>query len=128
KISKVDWVKGALLMIRRDVFEKLGGFDEKIFMYMEDMELCYRAHLAGYTISFYPDVDIRHKDQGSSNRTFAIVNIYKSLLYFYSKHKSKKEYDLLKALLLLKGYIAIMIGLLIGNKNLMERYQKAMQF
>jgi len=54
KISRVDWVKGGLFMIRKTIFESLHGFDEKIFMYTEDMELCYRAKLAGYHIYFIP--------------------------------------------------------------------------
>jgi len=125
KIEEVDWVKGGLLMIRKDVFEKLHGFDEKIFMYTEDMELCYRAHLAGYKIYFYPRVTILHAEHGSSNRTFAIVNIYKNLLYFYKKHRSKTEYTILRFLLRSKAMTAIGIGKLSHNAYLVNTYQQA---
>jgi len=126
-IQKVDWVKGGLLMIRKDDFEKIGGFDEKIFMYTEDMELCYRAHLAGMNVYFYPDVLVLHKDQGSSNKTFAIVNIYKNLLYFYKKHRSFLEYQLLKFILVVKAKSLVGVGNITNNSYLKETYSKALQ-
>jgi hypothetical protein len=126
KIEKVDWVKGALLMIRRDVFERLHGFDEKIFMYTEDMELCYRVHQAGLEIYFYPDVQVLHQDHGSTSKTFAIVNIYKNLLYFYKKHRSLQEYQLLKLLLQTKAKSLIAAGKMTNNQYLIETYEKAL--
>lgn len=128
KIQNVDWVSGAALMIRSDLFKILCGFDEKLFMYMEDMELCYRVIEKKYIICFYPGLEILHKERGSSNKEFAIVNIYKGLIYFYKKHKNKLQYILLKILLILKAGIAIFIGLLTNNKNLTNTYKKALQF
>lgn len=127
KIEEVDWVKGGLLMIRRDVFEQLKGFDEKIFMYTEDMELCYRAHLAGKKVYFYPNVMVLHKDHASTSKTFAIVNIYKNLLYFYKKHRSEFEFDLLKFLMQTKAILAIGIGKISGKTYLVETYEKALK-
>jgi GT2 family glycosyltransferase len=125
EIQPVDWVKGGLLMIRKEVFDKLHGFDEKIFMYIEDMELCYRAKQHGFTTYFYPDVQIAHKEHGSANRTFAIVHIYKGILYFYKKHRSGFEYACIKSLLLTKAILAIMIGSLLRKPYLVETYKKA---
>ena len=114
-------------MIRSEVFTRLGGFDEKIFMYTEDMELCYRAKLAGYAVYFYPDVKVFHADQGSSNRTFAIVNIYRNLLYFYQKHRSHKEYLYIKTLLRTKAFALIAAGRLTKNEYLTQTYEKALK-
>ena len=126
-ISRVDWVKGGLLMIRKDVFEKLKGFDEKIFMYTEDMELCYRAKLKGFQTFFYPFTYVLHAEHGSTNRTFAITNIYKNLLYFYKKHRSFPEYLILKTLLLSKAYLLILLGTITSSKYLKETYRKALE-
>lgn len=127
KIVEVDWVKGGLLMIRRDIFEKLKGFDEKIFMYTEDMELCYRAHMIGEKVYFYPDVRVLHKENASSNKTFAIVNIYKNLLYFYKKHRSRFEYLLLKFLLEAKAKSLLAAGKATKNSYLVETYERALK-
>ena len=125
KVQKVDWVSGACMMVRGDVFRKLAGFDEKLFMYMEDMEICYRAKKLGFSTYFYPDLNLRHKSWGSSSRTFAIINIYKGILHFYAKHRSSFEYVIAKTLLIVKAKILILVGFLTFNKNLIERYRKA---
>lgn len=127
KISEVDWVKGGLLMIKSEIFKKLHGFDENIFMYTEDMELCYRAKQNGYKTYFYPSVTVLHEETGSSNRTFAVVNIYKNLLYFYKKHRSAGEYLYLKFLLRAKAVALIGIGSLLRNSYLVQTYEKALK-
>ena len=128
RIVEVDWVKGGLLMIRKEVFSKLSGFDEKIFMYTEDMELCYRARKESYKVLFYPDVMVIHAEHGSANRSFAIINIYKGLLYFYKKHRSFYEFAMLKTLLVIKALIAIIIGIITGNSYLTKTYREAINF
>jgi len=125
KIQKVDWVSGACMMVKGDVFKKLAGFDEKLFMYMEDMEICYRAKKLGFSTYFYPNLKLGHQSLGSSNRTFAIVNIYKGILHFYSKHRSYFEYMIAKTLLIAKAAILITIGVLTFNSTLRDRYKKA---
>lgn len=122
----VDWVSGGAMMIRRSFFEKLVGFDERFFMYMEDMELCFRAKKEGLLTYFYPHVSIVHKTLGSSNRTFAILNIYKGLLYFYKKHTNYMEYLVVKLLLVVKACMAIVIGVVTRNGYLTSTYRKAL--
>lgn len=125
KEAPVDWVSGASFMIRKDLFSKLGGFDENLFMYMEDVEICFRAKKRGALTYFYPKLAIVHKRQGSGNREFAILNIYKGLLYFYKKHSSPMQYLIVKSLLTIKAYIAIAIGEILENRNLASTYRKA---
>ena len=127
RISRVDWVSGACLMIRRDLFEKLSGFDENYFMYMEDMDLCFRAKNRGFLTYFYPDVKLIHIQLGSSNRTFAIKNIYKGLLYFYMKHGNFLSYSIVKSMLYLKAFLLVIIGRIINNRYLSDTYSKALK-
>ena len=127
KISRVDWVSGACMMIRRDLFEKLKGFDENFFMYVEDMELCYRAEKEGFLTYFYPDIKLEHRETGSSNRQFAIKNIYKGLLYFYKKHGNFLSYSVIKSMLYLKAFLLVIIGRIINNKYLTDTYSKALK-
>lgn len=122
----VDWVSGAALMIRKELLKKLNGFDERLFMYMEDMELCFRAREKGYLTYFYPNISIDHREQGSSNRQFAILHIYSGLLYFYKKHKGPLEYMLVKLLLITKALIAFLLGFVLRNNYLTTTYKKAL--
>lgn len=126
KIKKVDWVSGASLMIKRKLFENLGGFDKNIFMYTEDMELCYRVQKAGFDVFYYPNIKIVHKERGSSNTTFAILNIYKGIQYFYKKHWPK-SYNIAVCLLRTKAAIAFLVGIITFNKNLARIYYQAIK-
>lgn len=127
KMEEVDWVSGAMLMVRKKLFEKLDGFDKNIFMYMEDMEFCFRVKKMGMSVIFYPECIVRHISHGSSDRGFAIVQIYKGLLYFYKKHTNAIEYSMVKGLLIAKASILIAVGGLLGKKSLRETYIKALQ-
>jgi GT2 family glycosyltransferase len=62
----VDWVAGAFMLMPRRVFEETGGFDERLFMYGEDLEWCYRIRDHGWRIRYYPDAAIKHLDHSSS--------------------------------------------------------------
>mgnify|MGYP001563440653 FL=1 len=124
-VKKVDWVSGGFMMVRQDIFKKLGCFDEHFFMYMEDMDICYRAKDKGWDTYFYPGACIFHNGHGSSSRTFAIINIYKGILYFYKKNKSYWQYILARKLLTAKATVAIFFGFLTNNTYLKNTYKSA---
>lgn len=126
KILKVDWVTGACFMVNKNIFNKLGGFDEKIFMYMEDMEYCYRAKMSGFSTYYYPSARIIHKEQGSSSRTFAVLNIYKGILYFYKKHKNNLEFQIVRSFLFLKAITVYLLGRLTNNSYYTNTYGQAL--
>jgi len=63
-----DWVSGSVMMMRRDVFKKLNGFDEDFWMYYEDVDLCLRARNSVGEIAFNNDINIVH-DHGASSRS-----------------------------------------------------------
>ena len=127
KTKSVDWVSGAYMMVRNKVFDEIKGFDENIFMYLEDMEICYRIKKLGYRVVFFSDSSLYHLEQGSSNRSFAIINIYKGILYFYKKHKSPFSYYLVKLLLIFKAGLLVLIGKMLNNKYLTDTYSKALK-
>lgn len=83
------WVTGACFMIRREVYEKIGGLDENIFMYVEETEYCKRVKDQGWQIWYVADDYIYHLERGSSTsgKTNAIVGVYKGLKYYFLKHK-----------------------------------------
>jgi GT2 family glycosyltransferase len=60
KTQDVDLITGAAMLVRRDVFEKVKGFDPRFFLFMEDFDLCKTIRGQGYRIVYYPEVEIRH--------------------------------------------------------------------
>lgn len=127
KPMKVDWVSGGFMLIRKDIFEKFHGFDEGYFMYIEDMDLCYRMSQKGLQIYYYPQAVVSHVGQGSSNRTFAIVQIYKGLLYFYKKRKPGFQYWLVRLMLIIKATFSLIVGIITGNAYLKNTYSSALK-
>ena len=64
--KKIFYIEGSALMIRKSLFEKLGGFDPLYFMFHEDVDLCWRARLLGYKVVAIPDAIIYHFAGGSA--------------------------------------------------------------
>ena len=67
--TAIDWVSGSCMLVRRKAFEELGGFDESYFMYGEDVDLCWRAHRAGYAVAWIPSASVTHVGGISTRRT-----------------------------------------------------------
>jgi hypothetical protein len=65
-----DWVGGMAMLFPRAVFERLGGFDSRYFMYYEDVDICARTWLLGYHVIQCPMAKVVHDAQRSSHRSF----------------------------------------------------------
>jgi GT2 family glycosyltransferase len=86
--QEVGQVCGACLMIKREVLDRAGLFDERFFLYFDEADLCLRAARAGYRSLYFPQVSIVHLEGASSvsaNRN-RVYNYYKMQLYFFRKH------------------------------------------
>ena len=127
EFTEVDFVSGGFMIIRKKLFEELKGLDENLFMYVEDMEFCFRVKKAGYKVAFDPEVVISHHSHGSSNRSFAIGNIYKGLLYFHKKHGNNISYFMVRIMLILKANALVLIGKIINNRYLTNTYTTALK-
>jgi GT2 family glycosyltransferase len=68
---KVGWVSGASMMVRREVFESVGLFDETFFLFFEETDLCLRAARAGWQTWYVPDGSVRHIGGASTGLDFA---------------------------------------------------------
>ena len=85
--ADVDWVGGACFLARRTAFEMVGGFDEAYFMYVEDVDLCWRLGQAGWRVGYEPGGRVVHALGGSSRAVpyRMIAEHHRSLLRFVSK-------------------------------------------
>lgn len=126
KFTKTDFVSGAFMIVRNSLFKKIKGFDENLFMYVEDMEYCYRVKENGFVVYFDPEISIVHLKHGSSSKSFAIENIYKGLLYFQKKHGSEFSLFFAKLIFRIKAYFLVLIGKMTDNKYLTEAYSKVL--
>ena len=124
KPIEVDWVLGAVLMIRREVFEKLGGFDERFFLYQEDVDLCYRAKSAGWGVYHLPDVRILHYFEHSTRKRpyLRLLMKHRSLYRFLKKaDRLPPLHELLVApffsLNLILGFSAEMVRFLLAPES-----------
>lgn len=111
--KNVDWVSFAAVMMRRKVFDLIGGFDERYFMYFEDADLCYRMQKAGYQILYCAECTIIHTGGGSWSS--AVMNKIKteyrrSQIIFYQTHRSLVETLFLRIFLVFR-----FMGLLVSN-------------
>lgn len=67
-VAQPDWLAGMFLMFTRDTYAAVGGFDERYFLYYEDVDICARLRLAGYRICICPAVSAIHEARRSSHR------------------------------------------------------------
>lgn len=123
KARQVGWVSGAFFMIKREIFEKVGGFDENIFMYLEEVEFCKRANLAGLKVWYMPEIKVTHL-HGASSRfdpSPALLRELKGLKYYFQKYY-KSIYSLVKLFLILGLILRIIAFSLLGKTKRARAY------
>jgi N-acetylglucosaminyl-diphospho-decaprenol L-rhamnosyltransferase len=69
KAREVDWISGACFLARRSAWDAVGGFDRAYFMYMEDVDLCWRLAKAGWSVAYEPAAEVVHAQGVSADRT-----------------------------------------------------------
>lgn len=106
----VFWSSGACMIVRSDAWKKCGGFDASFFAHMEEIDLCWRFHKAGYRVHFLPESVIYHVGGGtlpynSPMKTY--LNFRNSLFLLYKNLPDDKLSDILFKRRLLDGLAAI---------------------
>lgn len=85
---RVPWVTGCCLLVRRDCFEQLGGFDERFFLYYEDVDFCLRAREAGWGVWHEPRLEVTHHSPLHTREVPAALRLITrhALVTFGAKH------------------------------------------
>ena len=81
--QEVAWVSGAAMLVERAAFRGVGGFDEKLFLYKEDEDLCLRVRETGASVIYEPAVTLRHVGSVVADRHGELVG---ATSYFFAKH------------------------------------------
>ena len=81
-----DWVGGMFMLFPRDIFKRLGGFDQRFFLYYEDVDLCARLRLLGYGVAICPNAKVVHDARRDSHRSFKYLrwHLASMIRFFYS--------------------------------------------
>ncbi len=85
---EVDAISGAFMMMKREVYEKIGGLDEEFFMYGEDLDWCFRVQKAGYKVYYYHDTQIIHYKGESTRRS----SLNETRVFYEAMHIFVKKY------------------------------------
>ena len=84
--NRPDWVSGAAMLVRKSAYDEIGGFDERIFMYMEDVDLCRRFREKGWAVGYEPDAVVEHV-MGHSQSTDQPIRWYAAYHSYIAAHR-----------------------------------------
>ncbi|HSU55528.1 MAG TPA: glycosyltransferase family 2 protein [Candidatus Dormibacteraeota bacterium] len=94
--GKIAWVVGASMIVRRKIFEELGGFDPAFFLYGEETDLCLRLRQLGHEIGYVDEVEVRHIG-GASERGRDPYEVWtrrtRGIHQFWAKHYPVKDVE-----------------------------------
>lgn len=74
--QKTEFVSGCCMLIKKEVFSKIGFFDPRYFLYLEDMDFCVRAKKAGFGLYYFPQAVVWHKNLGTGKNTSSALQDY----------------------------------------------------
>lgn len=112
-ICQIDQPMGCCLMIRKEALASIGVFDEKFYMYFEEVDLCYRLKKKGWQIYFTPEAQILHfGGRGTSQAEIQMfIERQRSMYKFYKKHYGNLQLLALKILIFINSIIKTSINL-----------------
>jgi GT2 family glycosyltransferase len=91
--TQVDAVSGSFMFLKRSLYSQIGGFDERFFMYGEDMDICWRISDAGYKVWYYPGTQIIHRKGKSSSKVKirSRIAFYEAMVLFSRKYQNRQK-------------------------------------
>ena len=126
KTQKVDWVMGAFVVFKREVYDKTGGFDENFHMFGEEVEFLFRTAKLNFEIWYFPEAKCVHLHGASTGLTYAFIGEMKGYLYWFKKYNSPLEQFLLKIILLFGCAIRIPAWAVWGKWDLIKAYSQVL--
>jgi N-acetylglucosaminyl-diphospho-decaprenol L-rhamnosyltransferase len=101
-VQPVDWVVGACLLVRREVYEQVGGLDEGFFMYSEELDWCKRIVDAGWEVVYLPTATVIHHEGKSSEQVVPArhIRFQTSKVRYFRKHHGWLQAEMLRGFLL----------------------------
>lgn len=109
RMIKVDGLVGCFLMIRRSALTEVGLFDERFFIYSEEIDLCKRFRKSGWEIVFYPDAQAIHYGRASSSQDPSRFSFeqHRSRLQYWEKHSGSVSRTVFVFLMIIRHIVKI---------------------
>ena len=116
---KTDWVLGAALFIKKEIFYKVGGFDQNFFMFFEEMDLCKRVDRLGYDIIYCPSSELKHQGGASAKKDYRFFTFifYKSKFIYIKKYFHGLNKNAFVAVLFMQAISQILLWSLLYTFN-----------
>ncbi|MFO7447592.1 MAG: glycosyltransferase family 2 protein [Ignavibacteriaceae bacterium] len=129
-ILEIDWILGAAIFIKSEIFKQAGGFDKDYFMFFEEVDLCKRVKNSGYKIIYCPGLKIHHIGSVSGKKDYTLYTIrtYSSKNIFISKHYQGVYKLLMKLFLRMQAVSQIIIWTVLFPLNRKKSSQKLNAF
>jgi N-acetylglucosaminyl-diphospho-decaprenol L-rhamnosyltransferase len=106
-----DWVSGAFFLVRRLAFESVGGFDERYFMYLEDVDLCWRLHRAGWRVRYEPEAEVVHEQGRSASRhPYAMLLAHHRSMWRFARRSAEPREKVLLPLVALGLLVRVVLA------------------
>lgn len=120
--KSVDWISGAFFLSYRLLLDEVGFFDERYFMYYEDVDLSTKIQNTGKKIYYYPDVEITHLQRWPS-----LIDFGESPYIYFDKFFGRKSARILRYILLVKTIIRVLIflplSILSGESTFRDKFR-----
>lgn len=117
EVADVDWVSGSFFLVRKAVWDAVGGFDTAYFMYMEDVDLCWRLREAGWVVTYEPRAQVVHVQGVSADRhPYRMLLAHHASMWRYARTRTEGRERWLLAFVL--PGLALRLGLTSARRAL----------
>jgi GT2 family glycosyltransferase len=119
EIEFPDWVSGSVMMIKKEIFQSINGFDDDFWMYYEDVDICRRINKTGGKVALFRNISIEHNHGGSSRINVRTASITKTEVLiskhlYISKHIPGAEKCLIQLFLVVNNLLFGMVLAILG--------------
>jgi N-acetylglucosaminyl-diphospho-decaprenol L-rhamnosyltransferase len=116
---EAEFLVGAVLLVRRQLLDEIGRFDTSFFMFNEEVDFCYRARSAGWSVVFWPGVEFVHAGGASTSQAWSRMyrEQLRSHLRFLAKHHGMREADRARKLLTVAMRIRALVFAIVGRRD-----------
>jgi GT2 family glycosyltransferase len=123
---KVPWVNGCCLLVRRDCWRDLGGFDEDFFLYYEDVDLCRRARAAGWSVWYEPTIKVTHLSPLHTRPVPPPLRLMTrhALLIYAAKHWPRWQFRALGLLVAAEARLRQLLATVRGNTDAADHFRR----